>query len=256
MSSPRPLAVGEHVVARWQPGRYFEGSVTDRGQTEVTVAWTDGSPPSNVRMSDAYALPGSTEGLGVGDFVLAKWRTGTRWYGATITSLNPKRVAVRYTDGLEGELAHDEVLRVGEETRRDVVLTDAAATGGAVAEREPRVLVPAGWRPTPGQRVAAVWRKSTWYTGLVVSVESDGVVVAWEDGSKPSPVPHHRVAPVPDGTGASAPVGARVLLAPRSGAVWTPAKVVGATPRGCEVELEDGTRRPVPRGTCLVFAPE
>lgn len=250
----RPLRAGDRVVARWEPGRYFEGEILDVGATDVKIAWADGSTPSRVPLASVHAIAAGGAAPPEGAPVLARARTGTRWYGATVAHRRDDgTLKVRYHDGHEATLRAEQVIAVGEETRRDVLLADENAREVADPD-EPRVVLPPGWRPTPGARVAAVWRKTTWYTGLVVSVDGDTVTVAWEDGSKPSFVPRRRVAPVPNGTGPSPPEGARVLLPPRTGAVWSFGRVVASMSRGCEVELEDGTRRPVPRGTCIVFA--
>ena len=105
------LAIGQPVVAEWQDGAYYTGTVTSAGAKQVVVAWTDGSEPSAVTPDEAFAIPKNTRRrLEVGALALCAYGTGSKWYDCRIAKLTAHGAAVTYLDGDEGQVGWDGVI--------------------------------------------------------------------------------------------------------------------------------------------------
>lgn len=62
----------------------------------------------------------------------------------------------------------------------------------------PQGLIPAtaGQPVQIGQRVVARWRDGSWWDARITAVDGDLVTAAWLDGSAPTALPRHHVAPL------------------------------------------------------------
>jgi hypothetical protein len=131
------------------------------------------------------------------------------------------------------------------------LLTQALAAGSPFR--------PAGYRPKPGQKVLAPWKRDDWWTlGTVKAVVGDKVTVDWGPSaaaSAPTEVSVDRVVPLPD---AKAPPAAKddfVLCKPSTGGtLWRFGRVTGVTGARVEVALaSDGKTEQFKAGEYLVL---
>jgi len=117
-------------------------------------------PKPRATPGPAPAQPKAT-GFSVGQAVAAKWRSG-KWYSAAITGpgVKPGTFRILYDDGSKDKSLPPSRLR-------------HLAQPGEVAV---------------GDSVLAVWKTAQMWAGTVEDVNDQGVVVRWDDGSKPKRV--------------------------------------------------------------------
>lgn len=154
------IKVNDRVLAVWRSGAFYEGSVTEVKSNGAIVKWDDGSTPSLVAFSKiAKGFPKSNKpkfsDLGGeevcvetnGSFVLAKLQSSKDGISHVIT----------YSD-TELDLPSAAVIKP---------LKNAASL-------------------KVGDKVMAIWSSSIYYPGTITTIDENGIIVKWEDGSKPS----------------------------------------------------------------------
>lgn len=87
------------------------------------------------------------------------------WYTAEAMSENDGKIHVKYYDGVESDLASDEV--------KELLMKDDVKVN---------------------DRVLAIWAKSSFYEGTVSEVSDNGAMVVWDDGSTPKLVAYGQLA--------------------------------------------------------------
>src|SRR5262245_30858544 len=83
---------------------------------------------------------------------------------------------------MTGDVGPQHVARIPPATAQELLTLEQAASQSSAPTQDVRVILPPGWRPAPGMRVTAVWKQVLWYSGTIVSVAHDHVVVSWDDG--------------------------------------------------------------------------
>lgn len=249
-------AVGDTVIARWSgPTSMYEGKV-EKIDAEITVKWSDGSKASEVDKKFVFAKPvkGDKIKLENGEWVFARWGSGTKWYGSKVLGLGDM-IEVKYvSDASTGKVAHHDILKAPEGTHQALkkALISSQLLRDAKAAGEP--FKPQNWKPNPGDEVIAIWSASTWYQGTVQSVKENKATVKWKDNSQPSEVT--RIVPVPKDQAAKAVVDDFVLIAPKEAtgfAIWQYAKVTGVDGDKIHVLVQDGNKRTMNANQYLVI---
>ena len=245
----RHIKVGDLVVARWMGHSFFEGKAQLLTAQRITVAWSDGSTPTEVDRTDVMLvpLPGAKPTAKVGNLVLAKW-TGTvtnKWYGAEVIAVDEGVVKVRYIiDGVKENLDPSKVVVPPPPIRAD--LADQAKQlkllEGAMSAGKPRQ--PADYKPQKGDRVVASWAGLGWFSGEVVAVRERDVSIAWDDGSGEGKAPMGKVAPEPTADDPLPDKGAYVVVRPEiQEKVWLYGQVKTVEGRRIHVQLVNGETR-------------
>ncbi len=122
------------------------------GNAKEDPANTDVAAPAKVEApapsGDAYAI---------GTHVAAKWSDGNYW-GATIVGNSNGKYQVKFDDGTSNEVTSSDLKSI---TPKDQIKT--------------------------GDKVLAVWMTNgRMYNGVVESIQADGAMVKWDDGSAAS----------------------------------------------------------------------
>jgi len=245
----RPIKVGDLVVARWMGHSFYEGKAKLLTAQRVTVAWSDGSRPTEVDRTDVMLvpLPGGKPTVKEGDLVLAKW-TGTvtnQWYSAEVIAVDEGVVKVRYLlDGVRENLDPSKVIVPPPPIRAD--LSDQAKQlellEGAMAAGKPRQ--PADWKPQKGSRVVAMWAGLGWFSGTIAAVREGDLSVAWDDGTGEGKAPMGKVAPEPTADDPLPDKGAYVVVRPEiQEQVWLYGQVTGIAGKKIQVQLVNGETR-------------
>lgn len=100
----------------------------------------------------------------VGTHVAAKWSDGAYW-GATITGNTGGKYQIKYDDGTSGEVTSADMKSIT--PKADIKV---------------------------GDKVLGSWMSNgKMYKGTVESLESDGAMVKWDDGSAASLVPYSNI---------------------------------------------------------------
>jgi hypothetical protein len=105
------LAVGQAVVAEWQDGAYYAGTVKTIDGKRVEIAWSDGSDPTTVAAEEVLAVPKKEpRALAAGALALCAYGTGARWHDCRIKKVTAHGAAVAYLDGEAGDVGWDGVI--------------------------------------------------------------------------------------------------------------------------------------------------
>lgn len=92
---------GEKVLAEWATYSWWQGKVEKVSGDKATIAWEDGSKPSEIDLSKILPVPTANDAkLPEKDqFVLVKPESGTKWqYGQTVSAEDGK-AEVKFSDG-------------------------------------------------------------------------------------------------------------------------------------------------------------
>jgi hypothetical protein len=103
-------------------------------------------------------------GLDIGSPVAAKWSDG-KWYFGHVSDVDGARYAVDYADGDQGTVGAGDILPIS----------------------PPEQIV-------PGAHVLALWKETSMYPGVVLTVTNGKARVRWDDGDLPLDVPFDRIA--------------------------------------------------------------
>src|SRR5689334_20775674 len=99
------FAPGDKVIAEWDEGQYYSGTVKSADAKEVEVAWTDGSDPTKVPANKTFAIPANTKRkLKKGALGLCAYSTESRWYDCKIKKVLSTGASVAYSDGDAGDV--------------------------------------------------------------------------------------------------------------------------------------------------------
>jgi hypothetical protein len=245
---------GDAVVARWGSGSFYEGKVDSVADGKAKVRWADGSSPSEVSLAEVFSRPGAAARptLAVGELVLAKYSSTTRWYGARVKAVTPPTVVLVYaSDGNEKTVPMGDVVKVPAPVRDEIRQEEEqTAIRSAAAKRQPPR--PSGWKPRKDEAVVAIWAVSKWYGGKVVEVKGAGVIVAWADGSSPSEVKLERVVPLEQRRRVAAR-GQYLLVKPTAGATWLFGQAAEVKGDKVVARLESGAPRTLAKEDYLVL---
>ena len=92
---------GERVLAQWTTNSWWSGKVNSVKGGKATIAWEDGSKPSEVAVDKTMAYPkASTKAeVSVDQYVLAKPASGSKWGFAKVASVSNTGVEIKDAKG-------------------------------------------------------------------------------------------------------------------------------------------------------------
>jgi hypothetical protein len=151
--------LGEHVMAVWQGSSMYPGVIAEVRGDQYLIKWDDGDTPLWVTKEKINrAQEAQAAGFNVGDHVMATWKD-SQMYPGVVTQVSGDLCLVKWDDG-------DEPMMV--EKNRMTHLPKTQIVAFAV-----------------GDHVAALWKDSRYYPGVVAEVQGDRYLIKWDDGDEP-----------------------------------------------------------------------
>jgi hypothetical protein len=202
-----PFAVGDRVMAAWKGISMYPGVVTKVHAKSCMVKWDDGDEPLLVAKDKIFhadrAVVATTavtvnptvgdQTFKVGDHVMAVWKSGQKYPGV-ISQVEGIHFLVRWDDG-------DTPLWVSKE---GISPLEGAHVTAATAFNV-------------GDHVAARWRDSRYYPGIVTEVRGSQCLIKWDDGDEPLFVLQEHMRSLSNAPAASLNVGEHVLATWKDG---------------------------------------
>lgn len=190
---------GSRVIVERTAGNFIEATVLEEQGEHLRLQSADGSQSLRVSKTSVYSLSGPTTESMPGQFAICAVQRSV-WRGCKVLSAQANQVAVITAQSDQYRLLPREVLRASELTRMNVKETFAKAEERAHFLQELSLagvpLAPAGWRPSPRERVIAK-RENDWYSARVHEIEEDGVRVSWQDNATTQKVANDELVPEP-----------------------------------------------------------
>ncbi|MDH3495020.1 MAG: hypothetical protein OEM82_15825 [Acidobacteriota bacterium] len=92
---------GEQVLAEWSTNSWWAGKVEKSGGTKTTVAWDDGSKPSEVDTAKVIPFPTAKDSKmpEADQYLLIKPSSGSKWIYAQVTAVGDTDVDVKTGTG-------------------------------------------------------------------------------------------------------------------------------------------------------------
>jgi hypothetical protein len=224
-----PFAVGDRVMAAWKGISMYPGVVTKVHAKSCMVKWDDGDEPLLVAKDKIFhaakAVMATTavaanptvgdQAFKAGDHVMAVWKNSQKYPGV-ITQVEGNHFLVRWDDG-------DTPLWVAKEGITPFVGTRVTAANGF----------------NVGDHVAARWRDSRYYPGVVTEVRGSQCLIKWDDGDEPLFVLQEHIRALPNVPAASLVVGDHVLATWKDGNMY-PGVIAEARGDSCLIRWDDG----------------
>jgi len=190
---------GSRVIVERTAGNFTEATVLEEQGEHLRLQSADGSQSLRVSKTSVYPLsPATTESM-PGQFAICAVQRLV-WKGCKVLSAQANQIAVVTAQADQYRLGPNEVLRASELTRMNVKETFAKAEARSRFLHELSLagvpLAPAGWRPSPRERVIAK-RENDWYAARVHEIEEDGVRVSWQDNATTQKVANDELIPEP-----------------------------------------------------------
>ncbi|HSI64496.1 MAG TPA: hypothetical protein VLE43_15315 [Candidatus Saccharimonadia bacterium] len=161
------FSVGEHVMAVWKGSSMYPGVIAEVRGDQYLIKWDDGDVPlwvSKDKINRGGAM--QTTAFNVGDHVMATWKD-SQMYPGVVTQVEGDLCLVKWDDGDEPMMVSKD--RINHQPRTQVATFNV------------------------GDHVAAQWRDSRYYPGVVAEVRGDLYLIKWDDGDEPLLVPKERV---------------------------------------------------------------
>lgn len=91
---------GDKVLGEWSTNSWYQAKVQKVGASKATLAWEDGSKPSEVDLEKVLPMPDAkSEMPKENQYLLVKPEAGTKWYYAQTVSVKDGNVEVKSSDG-------------------------------------------------------------------------------------------------------------------------------------------------------------
>lgn len=91
---------GDKVLGEWATNSWYQAKVQKVVGSKATLAWEDGSKPSEVDLEKVLPMPDAkTEMPKENQYLLVKPESGTKWYYAQAVSVKDGNVEVKSSDG-------------------------------------------------------------------------------------------------------------------------------------------------------------
>ncbi|RBP48090.1 uncharacterized protein DUF4537 [Roseimicrobium gellanilyticum] len=223
------FAVGERVMAAWKGISMYPGVVTKVHAKSCMVKWDDGDAPLLVAKDKIFhadkAVVATTavtmiptvsdQTFKVGDHVMAVWKNGHKFPGV-ISQVEGNHFLIRWDDG-------DTPLWVAKE--------------GISSLEGARVTTATTFNV--GEHVAAQWRDSRYYPGVVTEVRGSQCLIKWDDGDEPLFVLQEHIRALPNTPSASLNVGDHVLASWKDGHKY-PGVIAEVRGDSCLIRWDDG----------------
>jgi len=92
--------VGEKVLGEWATNSWYQAKVEKISGTKATLAWEDGTKPSEVDFTKILPMPDSKSEMPKDNqFILAKPESGSKWGYAQTVSTKEGNVEIKTADG-------------------------------------------------------------------------------------------------------------------------------------------------------------
>lgn len=91
---------GERVLGEWATNSWYQAAVQKIGSDKATLAWEDGTKPSEISLTKVLPLPNNkSEMPQEKQFILAKPESGSKWSYAQTVSVKGGNVEIKTADG-------------------------------------------------------------------------------------------------------------------------------------------------------------
>ena len=250
-SKPQP---GETVIFKTAPQVYAEGKVEKVEGTKYEIRYgnTIGKPDA----MDVYALPaaGSKTDVKVGDTVVAFSREGF-WAGGTVTNVADDVVEVQPADrGSKLNVPHEKIVQVSPAAVADIKKYAASKDFEETGKTKKPVL-PAGWKPRAGDRVAAQWAFGSWHPAEIKHVNANDVDIEWKNGWKNGNISRDKIAPYPTAASPMPKTDDYVIVRPTNDTSdWKFAIVTAVSGQEAEVRFADGKTQKLKAGDFIAMS--
>lgn len=93
--------VGEKVLGEWSTNSWWSGRVQKTGGGKATIAWEDGSKPSEIMLEKVLPMPGAKQPTlpTSGQYLLVKPASGSKWQYAQTVSVQGANIEVKFATG-------------------------------------------------------------------------------------------------------------------------------------------------------------
>lgn len=231
--------VGETVVFKASAIAYNEGKVEKIDGSKYEIR--SGSNIAKVDAADVYALPkaGAKTEIKAGDIVAA-YANDIYWSGGEVKNVAGDVIEVEKAAGGKLNVAPDKIIKVSPTATADIKQQIEIKTFEDLGKTKKPVL-PKGWKPKKGEKVAAQWSFGSWHTAIIKNVNANNLDIDWQNGWSDGTVATDKVAPVPAATDAVPKTGDYVIVKPQSDtAEWKFAVVTSISGQDTEVKFADG----------------
>jgi hypothetical protein len=245
---------GETVLFKSGPVNYSEGKVEkiDGGKYEIRSKDNIAKPDA----ADVYALPkagSKASDVKTGDFVVA-FNYEIYWEGGEVKNVTDDFVEVEKASGGKLNVAHDKIIKVSPTAIADIKQNIAAKAFEDLGKTKKPVL-PANWKPKPGDKIAAQWSFGSWHPAEIKHVNANDVDIEWKNGWKNGNVGKDKIAPYPTASGAMPKTNDYVIVRPTSEtSEWKFAVVTSIAGQEVEVKFSDGKTQKVKAGDFIAMS--
>ena len=242
-SSGKPQA-GDTVLFKSGPVNYSEGKVEKLESGKYEIRSKDNIAKPTV--ADVYALPkeDAKSDVKVGDYVVA-FNYEIYWEGGEVKSVTDDLVEVEKVSGGKLNVGHDKIVKVSPAAIADIKQAIAVKAFDDLGKTKKPVL-PANWKPKPGDKIAAQWAFGSWHPAEIKHVNANDVDIEWKNGWKNGNIAKDKIAPYPTGAGPMPKTNDYVIVRPTSEtSEWKFAVVTSISGQEIEVKFSDGKTQKV-----------
>lgn len=238
------LKVGDMVVFKTSPTAYSEGKIEkiENGKYEIRSGNNIAKPDS----ADIYVLPkaGEKSDLKAGDIVVA-FSNDLYWTGAEVKNVSGDVIELEKASGGKMNLAPDKVFKPSAAAIANIKQEiDSKAFKDLGESKTP--VVPNGWKPKKGEKIAAQWSLGSWHVAVIKNVNNNNVDIDWQNGWSDGTAPLDKIAPYPTAANPMPKSGDYVIVKPTSdNGEWEFAVVTAISGSEAEVKLADGKTKKV-----------
>ena len=242
-SSGKPQA-GDTVLFKSGPVNYAEGKVekVEGGKYEIRSKDNIAKPDA----SDVYTLPkaGAKADVKTGDYVVA-FNSEIYWEGGEVKNVTDDLIEVEKASGGKLTIAPDKVVKVSPAAMA-VIKQAVEAKAFEDLGKTKKPVLPANWKPKPGEMVAAQWSFGSWHPAELKHVNANDVDIEWKNGWKNGNIAKDKIAPYPTAANPMPKTNDYVIVRPTSEtSEWKFAVVTSVSGQEAEVKFADGKTQKV-----------
>ena len=235
---------GEMVLFKSGPVNYSEGKVekVEDGKYEIRSKDSIAKPAA----ADIYALPkdSAKSDVKVGDYVVA-FNYEIYWEGGEVKNVTDDLVEVEKASGGKLDVAHDKIVKV---SPAGIAAIKQAVEAKAFEDlgKTKKPVLPANWKPKPGDKIAGQWAFGSWHPAELKHVNANDVDIEWKNGWKNGNISRDKIAPYPTGTSPMPKANDYVIVRPTNDtSEWKFAVVTSVSGQEAEVKFADGKTQKV-----------
>jgi hypothetical protein len=245
--APSSVRRGDRVVVEAAAARFFEAQVLEVKGDQLRVQSAELRESVLVSASDVYRLPAPSREVHPGDPAICNATAGT-WVACQVLAVDAHGIDVQLLEGDRRRLDRTVVLAPTDLTamnlRRSFERSSARAAFRTAVMRAGRPHAPAGWKPSPRQRVLGL-RDPVWYSATIHEIDDDQIFVRWDVDGRISELGPSDVAPEPPYEPPPAHGQYVLVRPPASGQPWKPVRIESVDADVWVVVDVDGERRTV-----------